>query len=535
MSRLLHLLRFDLQRLAPLIGLHALVLALGLWMLGRRGERIGGEQTWVVFQELLLVLVVGLLVTIERPGDRRSWAATRPVAWQTLYAEKLIFAMGFLWLPRGIGQLLRFHQLGLDGTPVFWWTALDFLTSETLWILVLFVLAFVTRSFAAYVVVVAVGGFVLRGVDQAFRSWIAHRSGSDPWELSLASCLYASLLVLVLLGALGDLFRRRNPSRMLLFLPALAAAALIPQPMASWLVHDFGLFTPSERPSVESLADLSLGLAPKSGSVGECNHQPFLGFGFEYEGLDPSLGLEVSVEEGEWRSHSGVSVPVDPGCRASACVASDSYTGTLQDAVLRLPLGPSLCSDRLWLMLFEQNDDLLALPEDEAGTLRLRLRVRALQERVQREQVQVGMTLEEGWGTTVLRGIELDREAAEVRLHFSRFSLQERSGLFNEGRVSRSPAYHLVYRETRAVPWMGGYSGSTAQERLLVPFSRLDFEHSTLVYSEQALERAGSKELSDFELSLAQLVYSEEKVLETEIEDFRLEVSERCCRKGDGG
>lgn len=530
MSRLLHLLRFDLQRLAPLIGLHALVLALGLWMLGRRGERIGGEQTWVVFQELLLVLVVGLLVTIERPGDRRSWAATRPVAWQTLYAEKLIFAMGFLWLPRGIGQLLRFHQLGLDGTPVFWWTALDFLTSETLWILVLFVLAFVTRSFAAYVVVVAVGGFVLRGVDQAFRSWIAHRSGSDPWELSLASCLYASLLVLVLLGALGDLFRRRNPSRMLLFLPALAAAALIPQPMASWLVHDFGLFTPSERPSVESLADLSLGIAPKSGSVGECNHQPFLGFGFEYEGLDPSLGLEVSVEEGEWSTRSGVSVPVDPGCRASTCVASGAHRGSFQDA-LGFRIRPGSCSDRLWLMLFEQNDDLLALPENEEGTLRLRLRVRALRERVQQQPVQVGATLEEGWTTAVLRTVELDRDAAEVKLHFSRFSLPESSGLFNAGRVLRSSDVLVVHRETRRVPWRGGQGGSTARERLLVPFSRLEFEQLTLGYSETALGEAGGMDLSSYELSLARPVYSEETVLEMEIEGFRIEVSERCCRR----
>lgn len=530
MSRLLHLLRFDLQRLAPLVGLHALVLALGLWMLGRDGERIGGEQTWVVFQELLLVLAVGLLVTIERPGDRRSLAASRPIAWHTLYAEKLLFALGFLWLPRGLGQLLRFHQLGLDGTPVYWWTMFDFLTSEALWILVLFVLAFVTRSFAAYVVVVAVGGFVLRGVDEAFRSWIDYRSGSDPWELTLASCLYASLLALVLLGALGDLFRRRIPWRVLLFVPALVAAALIPQPMAAWLVHDFGLFTPSERPSVESLADLSLGIAPKSGSVGECNQQPFLGFRFEIEGLDPSLGLEVSVVEGEWSTRSGASVPVDPGSRASACVASDSYTGTLQDAILRLPLGPSLCSDRLWLMLFEQNDDLLALPEDEVGTLRLGLRARALRERVQQEPVQVGLRLVEGWGTTVLRGIELDREAAEVRLHFSRFSLRERSGLFNEGRISRSPAFHLVHRETRAVAWMGGYSGGTAQERLLVPFFRLDFERSTLVYAEHALEQAGSKDLSDFELSLARLVRSEPTPLEMEIEDFRPEVSRRCCR-----
>lgn len=261
MKQLFHLLRFDLRRMVPMGVVYFLVLACGPWMLENHGHRWAGLfVSWWLCRELWPVLVIGLLVSEGSPGNRRSVAATRPIPWQTLCLEKLVLAMGFLWLPRLAAQILLFHQLGMQGAPLYEMAVLQTFLFEARWILILFTVGALSSGFSQSLMAVAAvtisiplaNALIFRSNIFGLRSWLELGSFPDPAELSRARTLFASFLVLALLWILGDLYRYRNRWRTLVVLSGLAVSAWFFWQAAGWLVSQLEPAKVTSMQSVDS-------------------------------------------------------------------------------------------------------------------------------------------------------------------------------------------------------------------------------------------------------------------------------------------
>jgi hypothetical protein len=345
MSQIFHIFRKDVRHFWIEILLCQLALAAYCWNEVRSWSDVGVDPVSTFIHGLLLLtwcfFIFRMIQDESLVGDRQFWV-TRPYAWKSLLAEKLLLVLVFLNLPIFVAGAILLAKAGFSPRPhvlgLLWMQLLLF----ELPFLPLLALSTVTRTvIQAFLTLLTL--FVLAigaAVSLLFGSAIGHVSGvfGVSWSpLILSNDLGDLLLVLVCLVAIGLQYSRRRTAQSRLWLVggmlAMVAISLAtsyarrnqdpyPHPERSTIQFNAALdpvkLTPPKRP-VETDEAVPIGL-------------PLSASGVPTNSLGAIRGIRLVLEapdghrwDGQWPGHIQILVPGDNRWRAMLEMDYENY------------------------------------------------------------------------------------------------------------------------------------------------------------------------------------------------------------------